>query len=64
MTTLISYERQGKTYVTTERGFVDELLYRSYFYTRTDHPEIAPERWAVIYPAWQTLEQRYQQETR
>ena len=64
MTTLISYERQGKTYAATPQEFVGELVYRSYYYNRADHPEIAPERWAVIYPAWQTLERRYQQEAR
>lgn len=38
---------------------IDELTYRSYAHNREANPEIAPERWALIFDRGYIYEARY-----
>lgn len=38
---------------------IDELTYRSYVHNRITFPDVAPERWALIYPNVPDMERRY-----
>jgi len=41
---------------------VDNLIYASYRANRLRSPEVAPERWALIFPDITELEERFQKE--
>lgn len=43
----------------TPEQVVDELTYRSYAHNRNLHPDIEPEKWAVIFSNAAELEKRY-----
>lgn len=60
MTELVEWQRRGKTFIGTPQQFVDELLYASYRNNRQAHPQRQPSEWAVVFPMWEQLEQRFQ----
>jgi hypothetical protein len=44
---------------TNFKPVIDELVYRSYCYNRVMFPEVAPERWAKIFPNVPDMEERF-----
>ena len=62
MDEVLAVEHDGKTYAMTPTTLIDELIYSNYAYNRQRSPAITPEGWSTVFPTWQTLEARYQQE--
>lgn len=58
----IEWLQDGKPFIGTLQHLVDELSYASYRFHRLSHPEQPASAWAVIFPTWQALETRYQQD--
>jgi hypothetical protein len=48
------------SYIFTEAS--DFLIYRSYEYNRDKNPHILPEKWSIIYPNIDKLEQKYKEQ--
>ena len=46
----------------TQAAVVDALTYASYRANRLRSPEVAPERWALIFPSIDEMEERFQRE--
>lgn len=43
-------------------GTVDRLMYASYRANRLRSPEVAPERWALVFSSIEEFEERFQRE--
>lgn len=43
----------------TETAVIDELTFRSYVHNRMTFPDVAPERWALIFSNVPEMEERF-----
>ena len=63
MSELMEWLHEGKPFIGTPQHLIDELGYSSYKFHRLTHPEHPASAWGMIFPTWEAMERRYQQET-
>ena len=62
MTDLLAWDQHGTFHIGTPADLTNELVYCAYRAARRRQPNHPPASWEIVFPDWQHLEVRYQQE--